>query len=669
MATVTGLTAARMLEIEAASVVDGKVVGDNLFLTTHGHEQINAGNVRGSPGPGVPPGGAKDECLVKTDDVDYNTKWETRLTQGAGDSRYIKLTGSLIERGDHPPNIAAVPGTIYIQTATGMDLDLGALWVKETGTDKQGWHAFSTFSIHELELGQDLNSITAQGYYRVDASNIANSLINWPVEAIPRTDSANSNNPVGSFRPALSGLLTVTNTFLLVIQTVELLWHRLSDGPLVFTYKRIRSKDGTIWGSWEYISPQTLHVLSSGEKRIVAKEVFLGAIFNRSRTPARLIIDSGNSQPLSIIEDITTDGVQWFRSNTGARQTSSGWTNLTLEHNFEHYTSGSWPELSAIRTSAGIICTRGLLKRTGVPPSGTVIANLPEGMRPADKLQFVGCADNNTMGTTINVETNGDIIFDGTGSNSVDFVDMNMIIFPAADVAPNSAWTTITPVGNWKDVGLTNASWPRLGYWEDQLGRVWLRGLIQYNGSVPAGQLEMFRLPAPYSPAYSTHQVMPMSNAFKRIATMRFAAVNDKNPETSACTFFYDRNPTGQSFSPAISQIHILPVAAIPESNWRSPDLLNDWYNFNPEVFPSMGVWSAPDGIQHIRGLVRGGTVPPVVLNNWGSGDKCDVDSLLAPVATSEVYGRVEVSQPNLLIHVGSIGWVSLDGLHYMLEA
>lgn len=51
MATVTGLTAARMAEIEAASVVDGEVVGNDLILTTHGGIPINAGNVRGPTGP------------------------------------------------------------------------------------------------------------------------------------------------------------------------------------------------------------------------------------------------------------------------------------------------------------------------------------------------------------------------------------------------------------------------------------------------------------------------------------------------------------------------------------------------------------------------------------------------------------------------------------------
>lgn len=54
MATITGLTAARMLEIEAESIVDGDVVGNNLILTKHDGTTIDAGSVRGpqgSPGP------------------------------------------------------------------------------------------------------------------------------------------------------------------------------------------------------------------------------------------------------------------------------------------------------------------------------------------------------------------------------------------------------------------------------------------------------------------------------------------------------------------------------------------------------------------------------------------------------------------------------------------
>jgi hypothetical protein len=56
MATITGLTAARMLAIEAASVVDGDIVGDDLFLTKKDGSVVNAGNVRGAPGPAGPMG-------------------------------------------------------------------------------------------------------------------------------------------------------------------------------------------------------------------------------------------------------------------------------------------------------------------------------------------------------------------------------------------------------------------------------------------------------------------------------------------------------------------------------------------------------------------------------------------------------------------------------------
>lgn len=66
MATVTGLTKERMLEIEAASVVSGTVNGmGNLVLTTHGGNNIDAGSVKGDQGDqgiqgdtGIPGGSA-----------------------------------------------------------------------------------------------------------------------------------------------------------------------------------------------------------------------------------------------------------------------------------------------------------------------------------------------------------------------------------------------------------------------------------------------------------------------------------------------------------------------------------------------------------------------------------------------------------------------------------
>ena len=88
MTAVTGLTAARMAEIEAASVVSGEVVGDDLILTKFDTTTINAGDVRGpqgvtgaagADGVGLPAGGAEGQILSKIDGTDYSVEWQTFL--------------------------------------------------------------------------------------------------------------------------------------------------------------------------------------------------------------------------------------------------------------------------------------------------------------------------------------------------------------------------------------------------------------------------------------------------------------------------------------------------------------------------------------------------------------------------------------------------------------
>lgn len=68
MATVvvTGYTAAKMQEIEQASVISGQVIGDDLVLKTKGNTTIVAGNVRGPKGDKGDQGGVWDATSTKT---------------------------------------------------------------------------------------------------------------------------------------------------------------------------------------------------------------------------------------------------------------------------------------------------------------------------------------------------------------------------------------------------------------------------------------------------------------------------------------------------------------------------------------------------------------------------------------------------------------------------
>ncbi len=63
MATITGLTAARMLEIEGASVVDGSIVNGALILEKFNGVTINAGSVAGPQGPQGPTGPASISAI------------------------------------------------------------------------------------------------------------------------------------------------------------------------------------------------------------------------------------------------------------------------------------------------------------------------------------------------------------------------------------------------------------------------------------------------------------------------------------------------------------------------------------------------------------------------------------------------------------------------------
>lgn len=58
MATVTGLTAARMLQIEGESIIDAEIVAGHLILTKHDGTTVDAGSVIGPAGPMGPEGPA-----------------------------------------------------------------------------------------------------------------------------------------------------------------------------------------------------------------------------------------------------------------------------------------------------------------------------------------------------------------------------------------------------------------------------------------------------------------------------------------------------------------------------------------------------------------------------------------------------------------------------------
>src|SRR3954463_6941119 len=97
MATVTGLTAERMLAIEGASVIDGEVLGDHLILSKFDGTQIDAGNVRGPVGPTGPTGPpavfpGEVSNLIIDNNLYFGVASDTRLYRTA--ANYLKTDAS-----------------------------------------------------------------------------------------------------------------------------------------------------------------------------------------------------------------------------------------------------------------------------------------------------------------------------------------------------------------------------------------------------------------------------------------------------------------------------------------------------------------------------------------------------------------------------------------------
>ena len=117
---VTGLTADRMRQIEAAGIIDGDVdANGNLILTTYGGLQINAGKVKGDPGEKGDPG----------DDVD------AKAYSDAGD---ITTLASAKTYTDNAVSSATRP---VDGIATGVDLNTlvtNGKWVQRANANAAG---------------------------------------------------------------------------------------------------------------------------------------------------------------------------------------------------------------------------------------------------------------------------------------------------------------------------------------------------------------------------------------------------------------------------------------------------------------------------------------------------------------------------------------------------
>lgn len=175
MPTVTGLTSARMLNIEANSVVSGAIVGNDLILTKFNAATINAGNVRGPQGDIGPMGEVSLAELVAAlgDFTEYVASFTPTLTGmaiGTGGSAsntagYLYIGGSNVgDRGILCSWGAVVFGTSTPTYPTGPTILLPA-----------GFNFVNPSALRSLKGGIYFNDVNLSSNNRIGIPFMVNS--------------------------------------------------------------------------------------------------------------------------------------------------------------------------------------------------------------------------------------------------------------------------------------------------------------------------------------------------------------------------------------------------------------------------------------------------------------------------------------------------------------
>ena len=151
MATITGLTADRMIEIEAASVVDGDVIDGELILTKHDGSTINAGSVAGPPGP-MGPLGSDLDVLIQQPILDIGIPGQIRAGRQLTPADFTDIglaapvglwnfTGDLTDASGNGHTLTAKGTVPYARGIEGIDNNAvqfngtNALYIADTGVD------------------------------------------------------------------------------------------------------------------------------------------------------------------------------------------------------------------------------------------------------------------------------------------------------------------------------------------------------------------------------------------------------------------------------------------------------------------------------------------------------------------------------------------------------
>jgi hypothetical protein len=395
--------------------------------------------------------------------------------------------------------------------------------------------------------------------------------------------------------------------------------------------------------------PETVPILSAST--FTEQQAILAAMRPDHNSPVIIHRNDAVTDPYKF--RLTTDGVTWL--SIDAMPSKATWTQLPYETPWTRYAT-SYADGGYLKLNTGIVVLKGLVKGGA---EGSVIAQLPEGYRPDERMVFETSTFSNIVGR-VDVHPNGNIV---AVRSDPDWIGLDGIMFPAAGVAD---WQPLTLVNSWleyTDSGGSGYGTP--SWWQDRLGRVWFRGMV-YRGAVPTADSIMAQLPTNLQPRLQLHMPALMTNVGSGVD---FARINAAGGDANYPTLRWKRKTTGTNTTTWVSLAGLMYTPEEYEAMTNIP-YTNSWASFNASM-PAQQYQRHADSLVQLQGLITGGTFPgdsgilPVGARPSERG--------LYTISSDNQWARVDLFAASLgdIEHMNRTvtSWHSLNGINFVAEA
>lgn len=326
---------------------------------------------------------------------------------------------------------------------------------------------------------------------------------------------------------------------------------------------------------------------------------------------------------------------------------------LTLDPFWSVYDSVNYYAPSFTKTAGGMVKLAGLVSKPSNPlsyysagPNGWPIATLPEGFRPSTALRFP-IMTRSSVGS-INIDIDGRVSAIGTWG---EWFSLSNVHFPTETLT----WTTAAYLN-----GNTQFStYPAPNYAMDPFKRIWVRGAAAKTGTSNATDTPIFNIGAAgFQPQKAPHIVTTSNGTtsqlseFSQISMKTNGDVLYKPGVMNDDEMYYD----GIMYHPA------------SVTDWTEiTSIGGGWVNLDAASFNTLAYRKDADGVVHLKGMVRSGTIGQVFFN-LPAGFRPIKDIIFA-TTSADAAARVDIGKDGNVVGLqGSNAWFSLDGLSFTPE-